>query len=465
MDSRFAHLSPSGEVSASRGAVPSSLRFVEQRQDHFDGTNDNTWNQAYYVNDTFWKGAASGAPVFLCVGGEGPPLTPAVVVNSVHCSIAAEWLQETGALMFALEHRYYGCHNMSACPVDSFQGSTRDTLKYLSSRQALGDLAAFRAYAARAYGLTEQNKWVSWGGSYPGMLAGWFRLKFPHLVHAAVSSSAPVRAKLDMYEYNDHVAYAYTVESVGGSAQCAATIAEGHKDIGALMQNSSGRAQLASLFARVPSAEWLEDPDNRAAFAGEGVAYFPAQSNDPACDLPLCNIDKICSAVGSSKGSAVEKLASLSNGQAEWVAAAPTGDSQPDFWFWQTCNEFGFYQSCETGSKCMFTQGLATGTLSAGCGNEFNISDELVAANINYTNVYYGGLKPEGTRVLWANGEVDPWSTLAVLETTRPEQPTLYVKGASHHAWTHAALPTDQPTVVSARDAIRQQVTAWLKEN
>lgn len=25
------------------------------------------------------------------------------------------------------------------------------------------------------YALTEANKWVSFGGSYPGMLAGWFR--------------------------------------------------------------------------------------------------------------------------------------------------------------------------------------------------------------------------------------------------------------------------------------------------
>ncbi len=32
------------------------------------------------------------------------------------------------------------------------------------------------------------------------MMAGFFRLKFPHLVHAAVSSSSPWLAKLDMQE-------------------------------------------------------------------------------------------------------------------------------------------------------------------------------------------------------------------------------------------------------------------------
>ena len=56
-------------------------QYVTQDQDHFDNTNENTWNQAYYVNDTFWV-PGSDAPVFVCVGGEGPALTGAAVVDS-----------------------------------------------------------------------------------------------------------------------------------------------------------------------------------------------------------------------------------------------------------------------------------------------------------------------------------------------------------------------------------------------
>ena len=41
------------------------------------------WNQAYYVNDTFWV-PGSDAPVFVCVGGEGPALTGAAVVEPDH---------------------------------------------------------------------------------------------------------------------------------------------------------------------------------------------------------------------------------------------------------------------------------------------------------------------------------------------------------------------------------------------
>ena len=39
--------------------------------DHFDAQNQDTWSQRYFVNDTFFDGTG---PVFLCVGGEGPPL-------------------------------------------------------------------------------------------------------------------------------------------------------------------------------------------------------------------------------------------------------------------------------------------------------------------------------------------------------------------------------------------------------
>ena len=35
----------------------------------------------------------------------------------------------------------------------------------------------------------------------PGSLSGWMRLRFPHLVAGSVSSSGPLFAKLDYYEY------------------------------------------------------------------------------------------------------------------------------------------------------------------------------------------------------------------------------------------------------------------------
>lgn len=43
-----------------------------------------------------------------------------------------------------------------------------DNLAYLSSEQALADLAYFRNYAMDLFNLTAENKWIAFGGSYPG---------------------------------------------------------------------------------------------------------------------------------------------------------------------------------------------------------------------------------------------------------------------------------------------------------
>jgi len=455
-------------------ALPSA-HYVTQPKDHFSPTASGTWEQAYYVNDTFWK-PGSDAPVFLCVGGEGPALDATAVSGSVHCNVAVEWLPATGALMFAVEHRYYGCHNMSACP---YADGDANPLQYLSSHQALADLANFHSHAVSEYKLSAQNKWVSFGGSYPGMLAGWFRVKYPELVHAAVASSAPVLAQLDMRGYNDVTAAAYGLPSVGGSQECTAAIADGHSQIGQMFESSTGRDALAKLFpSKVSKASELESLEFQQDFAGFGVVGFPSQSNDPTCIDSGCNIAQICKVMHNATiGTPLQRLATLVQ-QVDGTRSSTTtpsvsrsgavkglGLDWEDYWNYQTCTQFGFYQTCEKGSACFYTQGLMTLDVfieQAQCAS-WNISKADIAASIEETNTIYGGLHPNASRILWPNGDVDPWHALAVLTPPSVSQPTLMVSGASHHAWTHPSASSDQPSVVKARAAIRARVAQWLK--
>ena len=94
-------------------------------------------------------------------------------------------------------------------------------------------MAEFITQIGANYSLGPSNKWVTFGGSYPGMaplaarktfsyekkiqgekkknweakqVSGFARLKLPNLVHAAVSSSSPWLAAVDMFQYNDIVA-------------------------------------------------------------------------------------------------------------------------------------------------------------------------------------------------------------------------------------------------------------------
>ena len=192
-------------------------RYREQLVDHFDALNTQTWAQRYFVNDSFFNGHG---PVFLCVGGETVLEPDVVVTGSYHCGWMVVLAERHKALIVAVEHRYYGLSH----PVPDL---TTPNMRYLSSRQGLEDLAQIRSYIAGKYHLTNDNLWVSWGGSYPGMMSSWFRLKYPHLVHAAIADSAPVQAQLDFPGFYQVVAESMAAEIVRGSKECADAIESG----------------------------------------------------------------------------------------------------------------------------------------------------------------------------------------------------------------------------------------------
>ena len=119
-----------------------------------------------------------------------------------------------------------------------------DNLQYLSSEQGLADLATFRQFIHTSHNLTDDNKWISFGGSYPGSLSAWFRLKYPHLVHAAVSSSAPMLALIDFTDYMVVVNNSLT----SYNPQCPIEIQKATQKVQDLIQTQEGRVTLQKLF-------------------------------------------------------------------------------------------------------------------------------------------------------------------------------------------------------------------------
>ena len=79
-----------------------------------------------------------------------------------------------------------------------YRDASTENLKYLSSRQALADLANFISTQKIAPNLTKNGRSE---GKKKGSLAAWFRLKYPHLAYGAVASSAPLLAKMNFKGY------------------------------------------------------------------------------------------------------------------------------------------------------------------------------------------------------------------------------------------------------------------------
>ncbi|MCF8146059.1 MAG: hypothetical protein K9N21_19305 [Deltaproteobacteria bacterium] len=481
----------------SSSAVDATRWYTEQRLDHFSQEETRTWKQRYFVNDAFFDGKG---PVFLCVGGEGDALTPDVVqTGTVHCAVMVELAKQAGALILALEHRYYG----ESQPVSDLSTAN---LKWLTSRQALGDIAQFHAYISEIYNLKDDKKWVTFGGSYPGMLAAWARIKYPNLIFAAVSSSAPVEAWYNMEGFNNVMAQSMGATVVGGSEQCVEQIRSAFSDIGSLLGSVEGRQFLYDRFNLCTSAadpDPLKDEYNQFQFiyylsTQDGIdlsgsrtgSLFPVQSNDPNCEEDACNIEKVCSdyMLNSDLGQPIDRLAGLwslyTGGECTSVdyqtaTIAPLLDTSLSSWpirswQYQACNEFGFFQTCDPGTECPFTQEPHINTVeicSYPCQRAFGIDASDIQERISETNAYYGGWNPVGTRIMYVSGSIDPWNSLGVCRTPDcqplPEQPVLWVEGASHHFWTHAAgyyTPPLSHAVVQAQEAIKAQVLIWLEE-
>jgi len=463
--------------------VPPADAYVTQWRDHFRPSDYTTWQQAYFINDSYWK-PGSDAPIFLCTGGESPPKTRSMVVGDRDCSDAVLMLEDKGALMFGLEHRYYGCHNFSACPADALLDA--DPMRWLNVDQALADVATFIEAMKKKYNLSDKNKWVTFGGSYPGTVSAWSRLKYPNHVYASVSSSAPVLAQYDFFEFLDHAGENAAISSIGGSEACRTALTAGHARVGDMMKTGQGRQSLATTFD-LPSAAWLESSANRLDFAGWGVAYYEVQSNDPVCPDYACNVESFCSellggAEAVTTDDAVKNLAKIRAGQrdswAPWLVVDYNASSvyKPipfvemrfawwTLWNYQVCTEFGWLFSCAKGSDCPFTQDLGNfEDQQAMCKGLFGVMPAGNKAAIAATNRYFGGKQMEATRVFSVNGQADPWSEMAITESLGDQMPAHVALGASHHAWTYPPKPTDQESLKATRKLIRKVVFNWLCE-
>lgn len=151
--------------------APPVDNFYNNYVDHFDVTNEATYPQRFWVNTEFWN-SDPASPVFLYVEGEGAG-SPYSVLGGEHYELARTY----GALILSLEHRYYG----ASVPVPDL---TTPNLRFLSAHQAVADVARFlTSYVAPTYGVTfPTTRVVTFGGSYPGALSAWLRLRLPHLV-------------------------------------------------------------------------------------------------------------------------------------------------------------------------------------------------------------------------------------------------------------------------------------------
>ncbi|KAL8619522.1 hypothetical protein ACOMHN_011873 [Nucella lapillus] len=442
--------------------------WFNQTLNHFDSADTRTFQQRYFMNDKYYK---PGGPVFLSIGGEGPA-NPIWMENGAW----VQYAQEHKAMMFMMEHRYYGKTHPTA-------DMSVDNLQFLSSEQALADLAQFITFAKDKYKLPK-NKWIAIGGSYSGALAGWFRMKYPHLVTGAIATSAPVFAKLNFLEYLTVVR-----DSLAQSSQsCVTNIQQAVGELQKMTNTSEGRQSLKAMFKLCEDINITnaDDVSNLyAVLAGnfEGVvqynkdnrAFEGAKGTNITITM-LCGVmDKNTSRSALQRYADVNSLMlqtyqqkcqdfsyrSMVDGlrKVDWESDAAAGGRQ---WTYQTCTEFGFYQTSDESSQ-PFGHKFPLPFFVKQCQDIYSpkFDFDFIARGITRTNTNYGGYGIKATNVVFPNGSIDPWHALGIVKTLSPNATAIFMQGTAHCANMYPPSKSDPADLVKARVQISKLIGQW----
>ncbi|CAA7391950.1 unnamed protein product [Spirodela intermedia] len=363
-------------------------RWFNQTLDHFAPADHRQFKQRYYEFLGYVQDPQ--APIFLIIGGEG---TSRGISNNYIAVLAKKF----GAVILSLEHRYYG----KSSP---FKFHTTENLRYLSSKQALFDLAIFRQYYQESVNTRNnisdtENPWFVFGGSYSGALSAWFRLKFPHLTCGSLASSAVVQAVYNFTDFDEQIG-----ESAG--PECKAVLQEISKLVDEKLLADPGAVK--GMFG---ASKLKNDVDFLYLLADAAVIAF--QYGNP---------DRLCSPVTEAKKTGKDLLeayadyvkdyylgsfgATIQTYDQENLKNVSVGDGSADrLWWFQVCTEVAYFQVAPYNDSIRSPRIDINYHLDL-CKNVFG---DGVYPQVEMTNIYYGGTKIAGSRIIFTNGSQDPW--------------------------------------------------------
>jgi len=318
-----------------------------------------------------------------------------------------------GALIVTEEHRYYG-------ETQPFPTITTENLRFLSSRQALNDLADFIEFVKANILMGGNQKWFTIGGSYSGALSAWFRLKFPHLTTGSIASSGVVNAILDFTAFDEQVA-----TSVGPT--CANILREVtkalEKDI--ILGSHAEKIKTLVLF----KAESLTINGDFFYFAGDVMATSVQYGFQDNLCMPLMQAKRTGADLVLTFANLTKSFWMPIFGSAEQYSTAyqsstkvaPERNYRP--WWFQKCTEFAWFQTAPAKNPIR-SRVVDLAYHRRHCKALF---DKDLWPDVNATNEYYGGAAIQATNVIFVDGSQDPWQHASVLHSLSPSEPALVI--------------------------------------
>uniref|UniRef100_A0A336N030 CSON003791 protein n=1 Tax=Culicoides sonorensis TaxID=179676 RepID=A0A336N030_CULSO len=425
--------------------------------DNFNSNDNRTWQMRFLSNDEFF---VSGGPLFIYIGAEWE-IAPEWIVGGHMYDIARN---HSGFLVYT-EHRYYGQSRPTADM--SFKNLT-----YLNVDQALADLAKFITWFKEVTPGLYESKVIVTGASYAGSMAVWMRQKYPEIVTGSWASSAPLLAKVDFYEYKEMMGLAFQTI---GSQNCYDRFWRAFTEMERLV--------FIGNFSRIDKEFNLCSPlnlDNQLDIwtffegitSGIGVTV---QYHSPGV------IEKFCELMIDEKyPDSISALAVFVKALFGPECLDPRYETSISFyknftwgnpsemhrqWTYQTCIDFGYYQTSTSPFHPFGTQFPLEYFLHM-CQDAFDesLTKKIIFSNIEKTNDKYFGLQPRVTNVFFTHGEVDPWSAIGMREIQNQSAPVMIIPEYGHCFDIYSLSEDDPPKMKEAKMKIWTLVEQWLKD-
>ncbi|PZC74323.1 hypothetical protein B5X24_HaOG207976 [Helicoverpa armigera] len=404
--------------------------FVQVRLNHFMASDTRTFPMRYYYNSEF-----AGENLVILVGGEW-----AISPEWLQGGLAHEMAEQMNAGLFYTEHRFYG-------NTRPFSDSSLENLSFLSIDQALADLAQFIQHVKSD--LFEDGRYKNAtvalvGCSYAGTMATWMRLAYPHLVDAAFSDSGPLHAQENFPEYLEVVAEA--IKEQGGST-CLTSLEESVQALVDLLATPAGPTLVSEMFGTCTVIQ-ATTPLDVATFFMFGIISSLAVLVQYATPGDITGACAVLTAANVSDP--VQRLANYVTSEPLWAPCLETRytqvvansrntsfdapESQMRLWLYQTCAEFGWYQTT-TSSKQPFLSTVPLEYFHQICRDFYSsyFDEARLRSGIKRTNIFFGGLTHLPDRVVSVAGGHDPWSPMGPNSTHAHQKAPVYVvPGVSH---------------------------------
>ena len=227
----------------------------------------------------------------------------------------------------------------------------------------MADLARLLESIKQSYN-TDSSQIITVGGSYSGNLAAWFSVKYPELTDGSVASSGPIFAETNFTQYMDVVAdsleYFEGIDCVNSVQSAAEEVAS----LAAEGVGSAGYTQLENDFDTCASMSSTQDLSillsNLMGYVQGTVQYNKAKPGSfnitTVCDVMLNTSEEkssydqfvtLAAMYRADYGFACED-ASWDDTVTYLSATENDGANSGRPWTYQTCNEFGYYQTTDS---------------------------------------------------------------------------------------------------------------------